>query len=105
MTRSPPLAIITGGEDEEGDQDHLSLIDRTSWEDLFTSNYDLDQIPSANATDSGAAVEATLNVAEKCGGIVTHFVKSLGHEDYDALWYGCRSTCLADPIRVHPPCY
>lgn len=90
ITRSPPLAIITGGEEEEGDEDYLSLIDRTSWEDLFTSNFDLDQLPPATAIDSSAALEATLNVAEKCGGIVTHFVKDLGHEDFDALWYGCK---------------
>lgn len=94
ISRSPPLAIITGDEEEEdGDQDYLSLIDQTSWEDLFTNNYDHDQLPPTNAADSGAALEATLNIAEKCGAIVTHFVKGLGHEDFDALWYGCKSSC------------
>lgn len=104
ITRGPPLAIITGGEEEDGDQDYLSLIDQTSWEDLFANNYDHEQLPPTNTADSAAALEATLNVAEKCGAIVTHFVKGLGHEDFDALWYGCKSSCLAVSLAfIHPP--
>jgi hypothetical protein len=91
IARSPPLAIITSSDEDEAEQDYFPLIDQMSWQDLFTASQDFGQLPSASTVDSGAALEATLDVAEKCGAVITQFVRGLAHEDFDAFWYGCKS--------------
>ena len=98
ITPSPPVAIITGGDEDDGEPDHLSSIDQMSWQDLFFNIGDLEQLLPASSAESGAASEALLNFAEKCGAIMTHFVRGLAHEDYDALWYGCKLGSSLDAL-------
>lgn len=102
ITPSPPVAIIAGDDEDEdtGAHDHLSSIDLTSWQDFFLDSHDLGQLPLASSAESGEALDAVLNTAEKCGAIMTHFVKGLAYEDFDALWYGCRLSCV---LRIYEP--
>lgn len=102
ITRSPPLAVIAGGDEDDGENDYLSLINQTSWQDLFVNSHDLEQLPLTSPIEPGAALEAVLNVSEKCGAIVTHFVKGLAHEDFDALWYGCKLWALPKYFAPSP---
>lgn len=92
ITPSPPVAIIAGDDDEEdtGEHDYLSSIDLTSWQDFLLNSHDLGQLPPTSSAESGEAIDAILNTAEKCGAIMTHFVRGIAHEDFDALWYGCK---------------
>jgi hypothetical protein len=90
VTPSPPLAIITSGDEDEAEHDYLSFIDHMSWQELFTNSQDFEQLPLATSVDFGAALEGTLDIAEKCGAIITRFIKGLVYEDFDAFWYGCK---------------
>lgn len=104
ITPSPPVAIIAGDDEDNGEHDYLSWIDQTSWQDFFLNSHDFGQLPPASSAESGVALEAVLNTAEKCGAIMTHFIKGLAHEDFDALWYGCKLSCFQTfAIPFHGP--